>query len=241
MLGRIFHITHTNSYRFKRRAQGRMYVWDESLPYVNPEDWGLADYTWERINDRYYHVKLPTPGAPRSVPENLSPETRARAEAVRAMLLDIRKSLHPEQPQSDVRPVPNVLSISAAATAPGWGSDLERIGDVLRVETPPAQWAPGVAFPFLLRSPLDEAYWHWVRALLDVEDGAISISVVDDGMNLLHERYVSRGAPEELFIPVPPLGRHVLIRNIDDTQSRSVVNVREIQLVAQPKAAPVSV
>jgi hypothetical protein len=241
MLGRINHITHTNSFRFQRRAKGRLYVWDESLPYVNPEDWGLANFTWERVGDRYYRVTLPSPGAPRSVPEALSPETRLRAQAVREALLSIRESLHPEQPNAAFERIPELLNLWNVAGSPDWGADVRRIGDRLRIETSARQWTPGAAFPVAITQPTDPNLWYWARAVLEVEEGAVSIAVLGESMNLIAERYVHRGSEEETFVPFPPEGRHVLVRNIDDNESRSIVMMRELELVTRPKAETVSV
>ena len=237
MLGRIYHITHTTSYRFKRRAQGRLYVWDEGLPYVNPENWGLADFTWEHVDDRYYRVTLPQPGRARSVPERLAPPARLRAETVRSCLRSIHDSLHPEHPHMPVDRTSNSLDLWTVASSPSWGSDLERVGDELRVETSPAQWAPGAVFPLIMKEPITEQRWNWARVIVRVEEGAVSISVVDESMNALHERYVHRGEQRETFIPVPPTGRHVLVRNIDDSQSRSIAVFREMELVGHAKTA----
>jgi hypothetical protein len=241
MMGRIYHITHANSYRFQRRAKGRLYVWDESLPYVNPSDWGLANFTWTRINDRYYHVTLPTAGAARSVPESLSPDARARSEAIRACLLDIRESLYPMNPQSPVHSIPDVLSMWSIAKAPNWPTDIEQIGGDVRIETPPEQWAFSALFPLSSTQPLDETHWYWARVRLQVEDGIVSVAAVDEGLNILYERYIHRGAEEEIYVPTPPGTRHLLIRNIDDNKSRSILIVRQMELVAHAKELPVSV
>ena len=128
-----------------------------------------------------------------------------------------------------------------APTSPAWGTDIQRVGERLHIETPPEQWAFAAVFPITLTQPIGDEEWYWVRAVLEVEEGAVSIAVVDETLTPLHDRYVHRGGEEETFIPVPPTARHVLIRNIDDNKSRSIVTVRALEMVRQPKeaAAPV--
>lgn len=240
-LGSIYHITHTNSYRFQRRAKGRLYVWDQGLPYVNPPDWGLAEFTWHRIDDRYYRVTLPVPGAPRSVPERLPPEARLRAEAVRACLLGIRDSLHPESPLRQASKIPGATSFLHVAGSPDWGATVQHAGNRLWIETAPTQWAYAALFPITRNGDFHDDWWYWIRANLQVEDGSISIAVVDDAMNILHDRFVHRGSEEQVYIPLPSSGRYVLIRNIDDNESRSILIMSDLEVVAHPKEAPVAV
>ncbi|MGH7683367.1 MAG: hypothetical protein ACREMT_03390, partial [Vulcanimicrobiaceae bacterium] len=240
-LGSIYHITHTNSYRFQRRAKGRLYVWDQGLPYVNPPDWGLADFTWHRIDDRYYRVTLPVPGAPRSVPERLPADARSRADAVRESLLAIRDSLHPERPLQAASQASGAVNLWQVAASPDWGSSIQRAGDRLWIETAPVQWGFAALFPVTQGEAFHDDWWYWVHASLQVEDGSVSIAVVDEAMNILHDRYIHRGADEQVYIPLPPSGRYVLIRNIDDNQSRSILILSALEVVAHSKEAAVAV
>ena len=239
LLGPIFHITHSNSWSVKRRTNGRLYVWDDDMPYVNPPDWGLADFTWERIDPRYYRVSLPRPGAPRSVPEALPPGARTRAEAIRDCLLRIRETMHPEQPIGPTSAARNSLHLWTLGTLPAWGAEAQRIGDALRIETHPAQWMPAVAFPLGSTDPIDEHHWHWARIVVDVEEGAVSFASVDESMSNLYERYLYAGSAQEVFLPFPTRARHVLMRNIDENESRSIVTIRALELVAAAKTEPV--
>jgi hypothetical protein len=77
--------------------------------------------------------------------------------------------------------------------------------------------------------------------LLQVEEGIVSVAAVDEGINILYERYIHRGEQEEVYVPTPVGTRYLLVRNIDDNKSRSVLIVRQMELVAHAKELPVSV
>jgi hypothetical protein len=235
LLGQIFHITHATSFGVQKKAKGREYVWDDGMPYVNPPNWGLADHTWERVSDRYYRVSLPRPGAAPSVPEKLPIDARARAADVRECLLEIRKSVHPERPVIATRSLTSALDLWTVAATPAWQSSIQRREDLLYIETSPTQWSPAVVFPFKLTPPADDEHWHWTRALLHVTEGAVAISVVDESLRVLAERYLYSDSDEEVFIPSPAAARHVLIRNLDGNSSRSLVTMRALELVTHPK------
>ena len=57
LLGQIFHISHSRSFsRMPSTYPDHEYVWDCSLPYLNGENWGLAERSWRRLSDRLWQV-----------------------------------------------------------------------------------------------------------------------------------------------------------------------------------------
>lgn len=57
LIGHIFHIDHSNSSaNLGEKYPGRKYDYMANIPYKNGENWGLANHTWKKIDDRLYYV-----------------------------------------------------------------------------------------------------------------------------------------------------------------------------------------
>src|SRR5262249_55049684 len=83
LLGRIYHINHHRSFiNVGSKYPGRSYNYAQDLPYVNPANWGLADYHWQADGPRLWRVSPSRDAGPRTVPLPLDRRAYTAVEAV---------------------------------------------------------------------------------------------------------------------------------------------------------------
>lgn len=104
LLGQIFHISHSRSFSHRPPSAypDHEYTWDCGLPYLNDEDWGLADRLWRAHSERLWQVSDAPTGAQPTLPQTRDPEFDRRAIEVRHTLQRVRENQRPEMPAGTV-------------------------------------------------------------------------------------------------------------------------------------------
>ncbi|MBS0221762.1 MAG: hypothetical protein JSR91_13565 [Proteobacteria bacterium] len=103
LLGQIFHISHSRSFsRMPSSYPDHDYTWDCGLPYLNGDNWGLADRRWRRLSDRIWHVSDESTGAEDSLPQTRNPDLDRWAAKLGHRLQQRRKSQRTETPSGTI-------------------------------------------------------------------------------------------------------------------------------------------
>lgn len=236
LLGRIYHINHKASYNNKKSVPGKSYNWDWGLPYVNSPDWGLARYSWTRDSDRLYHVSRGTnagDGAP--LPNYLSADTLARAEAASARLAAARDVIQPEEPDA-IGETPVELDLATLYVQSDWDSTFERRPEGVVLQTNAPQWGYAAAIPLRAAGVLNPTQWHWLVVRMSVECGAFGIGFFDGGA-YLGERYVPGPGVVDVSVPIHAEADAVVFRNVAETGTRSEAIVQSATIVSGRKGA----
>jgi hypothetical protein len=99
LLGRIFHISHMRSFsRMWSTYSDHQYIWDSGLPYLNGENWGLADRRWRCLADWLWQVSDEPTGEAATLPQPFDPGLDQRGGELRARLQRLREEQRTETP-----------------------------------------------------------------------------------------------------------------------------------------------
>lgn len=231
LLGRVYHINHSKSLINRPKTAGMQYRWDASLPYLNPSNWGLADFEWRQTGERLYTVSLPKAEAVSLIPDNLTARAREQASITRARLCAVRELVQPDEPAVLTELIPGVVDLWRVGTSPDWDSTLNKTAEGLRIESGAAQWALAAVFPLAEGAPLSPDYWHWVRLSMTVDEGAIGISADNGPSTGVGAGWVTTARRStDVFVKLPVGARHVLLQNVGDL-GRSLATVHAIEIV----------
>lgn len=103
LLGQIFHISHSRSFsRMPSSYPDHDYTWDCCLPYLNGDNWGLADRHWHHLSDRIWQVSDEPAGGKESLPQTRDPDLDLRAAELGQALQQRRKSQRTETPSGTI-------------------------------------------------------------------------------------------------------------------------------------------
>ncbi|MBV8600149.1 MAG: hypothetical protein JO359_01155 [Candidatus Eremiobacteraeota bacterium] len=233
LLGRVFHIDHARSLKNKPRVPGRAYTWEAGLPYVNGENWGLADFAWTSGNDRLLRVRVPAAGVATPIPEGLKPTQRLRAQMVASRLAELHTALQPEVPPgtepSETTP------LGEPYVAREWDTALDRVPDGLRIETGSKQWDYAAGFSLPESISLGDDRWRWLALSLRLEEGCIGVGFIDPSGAFVDERLFQSPADGTVYVPLPGGATHAVLRNAAQGD-RSILVLRGAAIVGIPRS-----
>ena len=241
LLGRIYHLNHRNAYTNRRQSYpGRPYDYNAGLPYVNPVDWGLAEFGWSAMGDRLWRIGMPQRGrARRDVPATLESSEIERANAVTRRLLDIQSATAPPAPVTGVNVHRTDIDHSMGVSLPRWeiwdGARIEARESGVAVTTLAEPWAYSAALPLQVDGDT-ETGWQWLRVRARGVRGSAGIGILCVE-TLSSERVVSEGDAREFFLVVPSPEIKLLVRNAEHTGPSAVV-IEHVSVVAQHKQRP---
>ena len=120
-------------------------------------------------------------------------------------------------------------------TQDDWGSTVTYHRDAIHVSTGASQWSYACLFGLDGSVAQDLSRYYWVRLSLELSEGAISIGLLNHG-NLLHERFLKKKEPAEIFLPVLDSQiEWLVIRNVS-SEGKSGVRVLDVALVSEARS-----
>ncbi|MCC8432207.1 hypothetical protein [Reyranella aquatilis] len=222
LLGRIFHISHTQSYVNAGGAyDSQSYVTEVSLPYLNPDEWGLGRFAWTRDGDRVWHVGLGAANAPAPA---LDGDASRRAEKVRAGLV----ALHAQRNDQD--PADGASEITKLPLDWVWVAPIAS-----RDEAGVIEGAKGVvdnvaalSLPDKLPPPKSNER-RWIFLSLDVLQGDLVVEAIDQNRRPPTLVRASR-EPVGIWLEMPPESKAVRFGRFRGNGPAVRLKIREARL-----------
>ncbi len=201
LLGRIYHIFHTQSYANPKqtRVSRILYNHKDNLPFLNPDNWGLWDRTWERTHDRIWHVK---PGKEDAATQNartksLSGEEAAREAHVWQQINDVKRATQPLLPEDEKAGTEKKLAIrSIREHNKKNGAEVTRTAEGFYVTTAPLPWSYTLQLGMNAPEPLREDMHYWLQFDMHVEEGQASLVLIHKGEKMRRTFFPSVDQPE---------------------------------------------
>ena len=171
LLGQIFHISHSRSFsRMPSTYPDHEYIWDCGLPYLNGENWGLADRSWRRLSDRLWQVSDELAGARSTFPQPCDRDLDQRGAALRATLQRIRDQQRAEMLAGAV------YELARVPAKHGFAFPKVQLGRDGRLTAPANHHGLLAAFtPHRIATPAIKGERRWAGLELEVEAGELII------------------------------------------------------------------
>jgi hypothetical protein len=251
LIGRIFHISHSNSYTNQLgNYRDRHYGYLRGLPYLNDAEWGLADHDWQRAGERLWIVTRPQ--ADRvigAIPFTLSEDELAKVNAVTKRIIDAKNAQPPVGPAERAAEYKAIPARRFRVPRQWQGARVLR-GGTTRIETVSEPWG----YSALL--DLRRAFRKWpldFRALsggnqggrncwfveVDAEavEGSVGVGLLTSG-NLTNEIILDhKDGRRRLHIGAHGMEEDLLVRNVATTGKSSFALVHGVRILRQPYIA----
>jgi hypothetical protein len=171
LLGQIFHISHSRSFsRMPSSYPDHGYTWDCGLPYLNGEDWGLADRLWRRLSDRLWQVSDEPTGAQPTLPRAHDPDLDRRSTELRRTLERIRDDQRTETPTG------TVYELVRVPAQHGFAFPEVELGRDGRLTAPASRHGLLASFtPRRIAAPPLNGERRWIGLELEVEVGELIV------------------------------------------------------------------
>lgn len=232
LLGRIFHITHSNSHTV--RVLAPTYGYELGLPYCNPPNWGLGDHAWSRIGDRLWQVGLPRAEAAGSAPNPSGDDPRTRAMVAR--LADIARRNPPPAPIAGVPASRTAIALERLRVPGYWEGETRLVQDGAHLVTSPQQFAYSafVALPADQTVPAPDE-WCWTEIRLRVLRGHVAVALLHDSDVIVEDYVTAEQGERVVMLPDPHRGKAVLFRN-GGPNGPSEAHIHAITIIRQPRS-----
>jgi hypothetical protein len=173
LLGQIFHISHLRSFsREPSTYPDHQYLWDCGLPYLNGENWGLADRLWRPLSDRLWQVSNETAGAWPTLPQAGAPDLDRRGAELRAVLQRARDD------QRTGMPAGTVYELARVPARHGYAFPDVELGRDGRLTAPANRHGLLAAFtPRRVAAPPAKGERRWAGLELEIEAGELVVNL----------------------------------------------------------------
>jgi hypothetical protein len=243
LIGRIFHISHINSYTNQRsNYRDRPYGHLRGLPYLNGRDWGLADHVWTRLGDRLWSVDRAEPGrSPGGIPDVLSTDEKALVNDITRRIIAAKEQHPPLEPVG--KPVTfKSYSGSSFRVLKEWPEPKVHPGSPTVIETVSDAWGFSAllnlrhAFRRLPFLPAGEGRHFWfVEVDAEALDGAVGISLLKQG-EISNEVMMAPGeGRRHIYVGAAGDEEELLVRNVSTEGRPSRVAIHRVRILRVPK------
>jgi len=242
LLGRIYHIDHSRSFfRNTSSYPGAVYSPRDNLPYLNPRNWGLADYHWSAESERLLHVRPFSGGVAgerRSIPDVLTAGEHTVMNSITRRVLEKRRETHQLSPATDL-PLSfwkQAIDLTTLQLHPSCDQGAMTGSNPVVLTTGPKAWewtATLTVRPWHYWFP---TRWSWLRLKLRVVSGQIHVGILTREGNICGEKPINPSEqPIEVFVPVTRgTDTTMMIRN-SGPDGPARVELHRAQIVYQPR------